>query len=88
MHNAQVMSGIHLHVRTWERADVSPFPYLVDGWTNCAEIWYMVDDPLARRFTEADDGIQLHVRTCAPFFRISRTGERIVLKFGMWLETH
>ena len=29
-----------------------------------------------------------HSCTCAPLFHISETAGRIVLKFGMWLETH
>ena len=83
VHNAQVMSG------TCSRADVPPFPYLVNGWTDCAEIWYVVRDPLAGRFTEVDDEVQLHVRTCARFlFRICGMAGRIALKFGVWLETH
>ena len=42
---------------------------------DCAEIWYVVRDPLTRRFTEVNGGIQVHVRTCdcASPFRISRT---------------
>ena len=30
-----------------------PFPYLWNGWTDRAEIWCVVRDPLVRRFTEA-----------------------------------
>ena len=41
----------------------------------------MVRDPFARRFTEVDDGVQMHVRTFAPLFRISGTAGRIALKF-------
>ena len=47
----------HVHCR------YSPFPYLINCWTDCAEISYMVRDPIARRFTEVDDVVQLHVRT-------------------------
>ena len=41
-------------------------------------------------FTQAMNTVHLHVRTCrcAPFFLISETAGRIVLKFGVWLETH
>ena len=85
VHNAHVMGGLHLHVRT---CICAPFPYLVNGWTDCAEIWYLVRDPLAMRFTEVDYGVQMHMRTCAPLFRISGTTGRIALKFGVWLETH
>ena len=36
------------------------------GRTRCAEIWYVVRDSLARRFTKVDDGLQLHGRTPFP----------------------
>ena len=32
---------------TCARADVLHFPYLGNGWTDCAEIWFLVIDPLA-----------------------------------------
>ena len=73
------------YICTCARADV-PFPYLVNGWTDCDEIWYVVRDPPARRFTEVDDGVQLYVRTCAPLFDMSGTARRIALKFGV--KTH
>ena len=42
--------------------------------------------------TQVLGGVHLHVRTRAradvPPFRISETARRIMLKFGMWLETH
>ena len=85
VHIAQLMGVVHLHVRTCTRADVAPFPYLGNGWTDCAEMWYVVRYLLARRFTEVDDGIQLHVRTYASIFRISGTAARIALKLRMWL---
>ena len=69
------------HVRT-------PFSYLGNGWTDCVEIWYVVGDPLAKRFTEVNGGVQMHVRTCAPPFRILGTAGRIALKFGVWLGDH
>ena len=86
MHITQVMGGVHLHVRTCARADVPPFPYLGNGWTDCAEIWCVVRDPLARLFAKVNGGAQLHVRTCAPLFRI--TAGRIALKFGKFLDAH
>ena len=46
------------HVRT-------AFLYLGNGWTDCAEIWYVVRDQLARQLTQTKDGIHLHVHTCA-----------------------
>ena len=70
------------HMRTCRCA---PFPYLANDWTDCAEIWYAVIDALARHFKEVDDGVQLHVRTCALLFCISRTAGWIALKFDAWL---
>ena len=67
---AEVMGGVHLHVRKCARADAPAFPYLGNCWTNCAEIWYVVSDPSASLFTELKDGAQL-LCTCArahPFF--------------------
>ena len=52
MHITQVMGGIHLHLRTFARADVPPFSYLGNGWTDCAEIWFAVRHPLAWCFTK------------------------------------
>ena len=73
------------YIRTCARAHVQicPLSYLVNGWTDCAEILYVVRDPLAKRFTEIDDGVQLHVHMCAHLFRISGTAGRIVLKLGV-----
>ena len=48
------------HVRT-------PFPYLGNGWTDCAEIWYVVRDQLARLLTQnkgGDTSARAHLRTC------------------------
>ena len=69
---------MHLHVRT-------PFLYLENDWTDCAEIWDVLRDQ-TRQFTQITDGVHLHVRTCVPLFRISRTAGRIALKFGMLLD--
>ena len=43
-------------------ASRTPFPYLGNGWTDCDEIWCVVRDPLAKRFTEVD---VRYVRACA-----------------------
>ena len=88
MHITQVMGGVHLHVRTCACADVPPFLYIGNGWTDCAEIWFVARDPLALRFTKVNGGVQVHVRTYAPLFRISGTAGRIALKLGVWLEDH
>ena len=37
--------------------------YLGNGWTDCAEIWCVVRDQLAMRFTLPRGGVHLHVRT-------------------------
>ena len=39
-----IVVGVHLHVRTFTCAT---FPYLGNGWTDCAEIWCVVRDPPA-----------------------------------------
>ena len=76
------------YICTCARAEV-PCPYLVNGWTDCAEIWYVARDPPARRFTEVDGGVQPHVRTSTPLFRIPGTAILIAMKFGVWLvESH
>ena len=76
------------HVRT-------RFSCLGNGWTDCAENWYAVRDPLesvlqrsrlAKRFTEVDGGVHVHVRP--PPFRISGTAGRIALKIGVWRGDH
>ena len=76
---------VHLYVRMYLRADVSPFPHLGNGWTDCAEIWCVVSDPLARHFIKVNAGVQVHVRTYALLFRISGTAGWIALTFDVWL---
>ena len=73
MHITQVMGGEHLHVRTCARADVPTFMYLGNGWTDCAEIWFVVRDQLAWHFTKVDCGVHVHIRACATLFHISGT---------------
>ena len=51
-----------LHVRTCARAVVPRFPYLGNGLTDCAEIWFLVRDQLAWRFTKVNGGVRVHVR--------------------------
>ena len=77
---------VHLHVRTYSRRDVHPFPYLGNGVTNFPEIWCVVREPAPRRFKKVYGGIELHVRRCAPLFRISEMAGRIALKFAMRLD--
>ena len=72
------------HICTCARAAVPHFPYL-RNCTDWAEIWYVVRNPLYRRFTEVDDGLHLPVRTCAPISRMSRMIERIAPKFPVRL---
>ena len=55
-------------------ADVPPFPHLGNGWTDCAEVWYVLSNPLARLFQQVKGESQLHVRTP---FRVSETAGRI-----------
>ena len=60
--------------------------YLENGWTDWAEICYVVRDPLVMYFTQTKGGAHLHVHTCEPLFRISGTTGRIALKFGVLLD--
>ena len=63
------------HVRT-------RFPYLRNGGTECAEIWFVARDLLASHFTQTKRGVltfvRAHVRT---LFRISGIAGRISLQF-------
>ena len=81
IHITQVMGRV-------TRADVLPFPNLGNDWAVCAEIWFVVRDLLAWRFTKVNGGVRVHVHTCAPLFRISGTAGRIALRLGVWLEDH
>ena len=85
MHIAQVISGVQLYVRMCRCV---LFRYLGNSWTDCAEIWYLASDPLARLFTKLEGRAQLHVRTCALRFCISGTAGHIALKFSVWLGGH
>ena len=88
MHIAQVMDGMHLHVRTCARADELPLSYLGNGWTDSAEIWCVIRNQLSKRFAQVKSGVHLHVSTCIPLFHFSGTAGWIALKFHVWLETH
>ena len=66
-------NSLGLGTYAWARADVPAFPYLGSSQTDCAEIWYVVREPMAGCFTKFYVGVQLHVRTCAPLFHISET---------------
>ena len=73
MGNNNVLSTNHgwgasarAHVRT-------PFPYLGNRWAHCAEIWWVVRDPVAMCFMQVFGWASLHVRTCTPHLRISET---------------
>ena len=58
-----------------ERAHIrTPFPYLLaNRWVHCAEIWWVVSDPVAMRFMQVIGWAPLQVRTCKPDLRISGT---------------
>ena len=66
------------------RARVYPFVVYGNGWSDRAEVWYVVRDKLSGRFTQTKGGY-LHVRKCVPLFRISGAAGRIVLEV-MWAE--
>ena len=72
------------HVCTYRCA---PFPYLGNGWTDCAEMWFVVRDPLVWRFIKVNGGTGAgaHVRTHFPY---SGTAGRIALQLGVWLGDH
>ena len=52
-----------------------------------AEIWWVIRVPVAMCFMQVFGWALLHVRTCTPYLRISRTDWPIVLKFDVWLDT-
>ena len=58
----QVMYGVYLHVFTCTRADVPPFTCLRSGCTGRIALkfgaWLESRDPLARRFTKVEGGMQ------------------------------
>ena len=64
-----------------------PFLYLGNRWAPCAEIWWVVRNPVAMRFMQDIGWVPLHVRTCTPHLRISGTDWPIVLKFDVCEET-
>ena len=82
---SRLMGVVHYTCARAHEQMCSPSRISQMAWTDCAEIWYVVTDPLGRRFTELYNGVQLHVHTCASFFRISGTAGGIALKFGVWL---
>ena len=53
-----------------------PFPYFINGRTDCDEIWYVIIiDPIARRFAKVMLGYSCTCTChCAPLFRISGKG--------------
>ena len=60
---------IRMHVRMYRCV---PIPYLGNGWTDYAEVWYGARDPLIRHFTEAGEGLRgtvarANVRTPFPY---------------------
>ena len=59
-------ASARVHVRT-------PFPDLGNRWEHCAEIWWVVRDPVAMCFMQVFGWASLHVRTCTLNLRISGT---------------
>ena len=51
-----------------------PFPHLVNGWTDCAEIWYVVRDPLLSVLQKSMTGYSC---TCALAYPFSVSRERL-----------
>ena len=76
----RVPSSARAHVHT-------ALLYLRNGLTDCVRIWWVGCGPWTMCFPQVMGGISLHVRTCTPYLRISRTDWPIVLKFDVWLDT-
>ena len=51
------------YICTSAPADVPPFSYIGNVWTDCAEIRFVFRDLLAWRFTKVSGGVQVHVHT-------------------------
>ena len=68
--------------------------YLGNGLADCVQIWYVGWGSLTKCLPQVIDGVNLHVRTCAPLFHKCSaccflvTVGPISLKFGMHLGTH
>ena len=62
---------------------------LRNGWADCHQIWCVARAHVAVHIPQVMGGVLLHVRTnrCSPVFHIPGTAGRILLKFGMLLET-
>ena len=74
-------------VGTSARADVSvPFSAARKRLDDCAEIWYVIRDPLARLLRKLRVGHSCMCARATPFC-ISETAGRIALKFAVWSET-
>ena len=56
---------------------------LGNGWVDCVEIWYVLEDPLVTAYAVVTGGISLHLRTCKPRFCISGTARPIGFNFGV-----
>ena len=55
-------------------ARAHPFSYPGNGWTDCAEIWFVVRHQLAWRFTKiGGTGARAHVRAPCPYLGNSWT---------------
>ena len=76
----KVKGGTLLHVRT-------RYLYLGSGWMDCAEIWFIVRDPLAWRYTKGNGVTRARVHVRTPFPYLGAT-ERIALKLVVWSGDH
>ena len=54
---------------------------------HCAELRYVARDLLAKAFAQVMGEAHLRVRSCGPVYRTSEVDGRIVLKFGVSLDT-
>ena len=62
LHRSWVWVGYICTCPSCAHADVPPFPYLGNTWTDCAEIWCVVMGPTAMCFIGITNGVDC---TCA-----------------------
>ena len=59
--------------------------FLGNGWAECIEIWYALEDPLLTAYAVVTGGVSMHVRTCrdtpTPRFCISKRLGRLCSNF-------
>ena len=78
--------------QTWvasARAHVhTPILYFRNGWADCVQTLCLARDPSVTTSPQVVGVVALRVRACIPLVYISGSAGPIVLKFGVWPETH